>query len=77
MKEIIRAANYVLHADIAPVVASQGQFSFALLSQQLDAKNPAELRRLVQFTCDKQTLQALADQIQQVTKHPEQGGVHA
>lgn len=60
MTEIIRNDTYVLHAEITPAAVLPGQYSVELLSQVLTARNPDERRRLVQFTCDKGGLDALA-----------------
>lgn len=68
MTEIIRAGTYVLHAEITPIEALPGHYSFELLSQVLTAKNPNERRQLVQFTCDKGELKALADLITSHTR---------
>ncbi len=64
MKEIIRAGDYVLHARITPLPVPAEHFSFELLSQQLNAKKPTELRQVTQFTCSRPALQVLVDQIQ-------------
>lgn len=59
MSEVFRSESYVLHADVTPVEALPGQYSFELSSQVLTAKNPKERRRLVQLTCEQSSLVAL------------------